>query len=279
MQDFKGKVAVVTGAASGIGLELTKQLAAAGATVVASDIQIDTLEAEMSLLTKQGYEIDSVRTDVADTQSIHQLIDQTVEKHTRIDYLFNNAGIGGTGGEVRDLEPKHWEKILQVNLHSVISGSTRAYQHMIAQGSGHIVNTASAAGLLGSAQMIPYSTTKAAVVAFSRDFRIEAEAFGVKVTVLCPGFVESNIFENAEGHLVDVQKFKKSIPFKFMATEKAVSIILQGVLKNEAIIAFPGYVRFFWLFRRLFPNLADRLMGRLSIKNLRTARKKESLTS
>ena len=139
-------------------------------------------------------------------------------------------------------------------------------------GEGHIVNMASAAGLLGTPQMIPYSTTKAAVVAFSRDLRIEAETFGVRVTVLCPGYVESRIFENVTSDRIDVQKVKELVPFKFIPTDRAVSAMLRGVAACRPIVTLPGYVRLFWLIRRLFPVAADNLLGRKALGDLRKAR-------
>ena len=276
MQVFRDKVAIVTGAASGIGLEMVKQLSRAGAIVVAADIDSDRLEQECGFIPESGGRIETRLADVAELESLQFLVEETVKAHGTIDYQFNNAGIGGTGGEVRDLAPVDWERIVRINLLSVVHGSSLAYAHMRARGNGHIVNMASAAGLLGAPQMVPYATTKAAVVAFSRDLRIEAATFGVKVTVLCPGYVESRIFENVSSNCVNVREVKNLVPFRFLPVEQAVSAMLRGVARNKPIVALPSYVRILWLLRRLFPTFTDEILGRKALNDFRKARLPDS---
>ncbi|MCO4764531.1 MAG: SDR family oxidoreductase [Myxococcales bacterium] len=267
---FANKVAIVTGAASGIGLETTRQLAAAGAIVIAADRDAEGLKAA------EANNVHTAVLDVTDTEAFRKLIDDTAAEHGHIDYLFNNAGIAGKAGEVRDLVPADWQRMVDINLLSVVHGASFAYAHMRKRGSGHIVNMASAAGLLGTPTMIPYSVTKAAVVAFSRDFRSEAAGFGVNVTVLCPGFIESKIFENAEGGPVDIQALKKRIPFKFVATDRAVSRMLIGVAKNRPIVTLPGYIDLLWWLRRSLPRTFDRILGRRSVADFRAIRKDDN---
>lgn len=272
MKVFDSKVAVVTGAASGIGLETARQLCGAGSAVVGADIDAAGLERACGELASLRGKFTTMVVDVRDPGAIGRLVDGTVGTHGRIDYMFNNAGTGGKSGEVRDMTVEDWTRIVDVNLLSVVHGSTLAYAHMRKQGSGHIVNTASAAGLLGAPGAVPYGTTKAAVVAFSRDLRYEAEAFGVRVTALCPGLVESRIFENLLPGTIDVAKARAALPFKPIPTERAVTAMLRGVAANAPIVTLPRLVNLLWLLRRLFPNLMDRVLGRQAIRESRKFR-------
>ena len=129
--------------------------------------------------------------------------------------MFNNAGIG-VAGEVRNLSLGHWRKAIDINLWGVIHGTTAAYAAMLRQGSGHIVNTASAAGLIGEPGLAPYSVTKSAVVALSTALRAEADAFGVRVSVVCPGFMDTAIYENAIGVKVDKDEFLAKLPVRLL---------------------------------------------------------------
>jgi NAD(P)-dependent dehydrogenase (short-subunit alcohol dehydrogenase family) len=126
---------------------------------------------------------------------VQELVDETVRDYGRLDYMFNNAGIG-MGGEVRDMDLEHWRRVLEVNLWGVTCGTSAAYEEMVRQGFGHIVNTASLAGLIPLPMVAAYCATKHAVVGLSASLRAEAAALGIKVSVVCPGFVETGIFRS-----------------------------------------------------------------------------------
>jgi NAD(P)-dependent dehydrogenase (short-subunit alcohol dehydrogenase family) len=277
LSQFQDRVVVITGAASGIGQEMAAQLCAAGAQVVAIDIDSNRLKKVEITLAQAGGQIEIYVLDVGDSESLGTCIDATVKKHGRLDYMISNAGIAGRAGEIRDLTQADWDKILRVNLVAVIQGASIAYRHMIKQGNGHIVNMASAAGLLGTPALSAYGTTKAAVVEFSRDLRVEAEAWGVRVTVLCPGFVESRVFDNADLRGLDPEAIKALIPVQFVPTEKAVRMMLMAVLKNRAIVTLPSYVKFLWFLRRLMPVFLDRMVGRRVMTQARAERRPSSL--
>ncbi len=151
-------------------------------------------------------------------------------------------------------------------------GTSFAYEQMRKQKSGHIVNIASAAGLLGLPASIPYATTKAAMIAFSNDFRVEAATFGVDVTVVCPGFIESNIFQNADVGALDGEKARAAISVKFLSVSIAVNKILQGVGYKKGLFMFPQYVSALWLFRRVAPRLYERFIAKPSLLEARKAR-------
>jgi len=175
--------------------------------------------------------------------------------------MFNNAGIG-VGGEVRDLSLDHWRKAIDINLWGVIYGTTAAYAAMLRQGSGHIVNTASAAGLIGEPGLAPYSVAKSGVVALSTALRAEAEGFGVRVSVVCPGFVDTAIYENAIGIHIDKDEFLAKLPVKLVSAPDAARAILRGVERNEAIMVFPFYARLAWWLMRINPGILARFHRR-----------------
>ena len=136
--------------------------------------------------------------NVRQAAGVQALVDDTVRQHGRLDYIFNNAGIG-VGGEIRDLTVEHWRAAININLLGVIHGVAAAYPIMVRQRAGHIVNIASLAGVITSPGLAPYAMTKGAVVALTRALRAEAAALGVRASVVCPGFVDTAIFDNAIG--------------------------------------------------------------------------------
>lgn len=190
--DYTGKVALVTGAGSGIGRCLTNELASRGAVVVASDSDVDSATETAAA---HGESVTAVRLDVTDAEAFATAVGSVIDEHGRIDLVFNNAGIGGVPSEVRFLDTEHWESVIDVNIRGVINGVTAAYRTMIEQGDGHIVNTASAAGLVPAPMLTPYSMTKHAVVGLSLSLRSEAAGHGVRVSVLCPGALETPILD------------------------------------------------------------------------------------
>jgi len=264
---FQGKVAIVTGGASGIGRALCEELARRGAIVVVADINFDGAGAVASAIRLAGARATAAALDVTCVEEVERLVDDTVRAHGRLDYMFNNAGIG-VGGEVRDLTLDHWRKCIDINLWGVIYGTRAAYQSMLRQGSGHIVNTASAAGLVGEPGLAPYSVTKSAVIALSTALRAEAEALGVRVSVVCPGFVDTAIYENAIGMHVDRKEFLDKLPVKLVSAPDAARAILRGVERNQAIIVFPFYARLAWWIMRIHPGLLAGLR-RQTLKTLR----------
>jgi NAD(P)-dependent dehydrogenase (short-subunit alcohol dehydrogenase family) len=245
---FDGATAVVTGGASGIGRGLAEELAKRGCEVVLADRQIELAEEVASKIRASGRKAMAVKVDVTDFTAVEQLVQETVERTGRLDYIFNNAGIG-IGGNVSHYDIEDWNQMMDVNLRGVINGVQAAYKVMIAQGFGHIVNTASLAGLMPSPGNVAYATTKYAVVGLSNSLRAEAAKLGVRVSVLCPGFVRTTILEGGGKYgkmLIDlspeqhrqmlemIEKFKPISPNIF--AKKA----LNSVSKNKAIIIVPA---------------------------------------
>lgn len=272
MSEFKSKVIIITGAASGIGRALSEELSRHGAKLILADANKDNLGRLASEMEKNGAHASAVYLDVSKAEQVQALIDNAVSEHGRLDYIFNNAGIA-VAGELNDLNLDHWRRIIDVNLWGVIYGTSAAYSVMLRQGFGHIVNTASLAGLVGAPTMIPYATTKFAVVGLSTSLRVEAEEFGVKVSVVCPGFIRTGIFDAATYVRARQEDLLAQVPFKLLDANKAARIILRGVLRNKAIIVFPFYGRFLWWLQRAHNSLTAPL-GRKSVKDFRAARRK-----
>lgn len=251
MNNSNAKVAIITGGASGIGRALCEELARAAATIIAADINIAGAEQVAAGIKGKGGNARAVALDVTDAEAVKALVKRTIAEYGRIDYMFNNAGIG-VGAEVRDMNLEHFRAILNTNLYGVIYGSICAYEVMIKQGFGHIVNTASTAGLIPMPVLVPYTATKFGVVGFSKSLRLEAAALGIKVSVVCPGFVRTGIFEAMPFLKVDKQKIFDKIP-KMVEPNRAAQIILKGISKNKSVIVFPFSARFFTWFYRLHP--------------------------
>jgi NADP-dependent 3-hydroxy acid dehydrogenase YdfG len=147
MNAFKNKIAIITGAASGIGRALGEELARREAVVVLADVNRQLLDEVAASMAASGYRPEAVPVDVSDHDAVSKLVTDTVARHGRLDYMFNNAGIA-VGGEVRDCAIDDWRNVLDVNLHGVINGIDAAYPIMVRQGFGHIVNTASIEAVL-----------------------------------------------------------------------------------------------------------------------------------
>ncbi len=270
MGGFEGRTAVVTGGASGIGRALCRALGREGAVVHVADINADGAKEVSDAIVSTGGRASFHAVDVARQEEVKQLIRDAVTRTGRLDYMFNNAGIA-IGGEVRDMDDADWKHIIDVNLWGVIYGTADAYSLMARQGFGHIVNTASLAGLIPVPLETAYCTTKYAVVGLSTALRREAEALGVKVSVVSPGFIKTNIFKATKMLHSDVDRILAKNPFRMMAPDKAARVILKGVAKNkEIIVVTPHAFVLRWLYAYL-PFVADAL-SRKTLKDFRKIR-------
>ena len=189
MQDLKGKVAVVTGAGSGIGEGIARAAVAAGMNVVVADIDMAKASAVASDL---GPVAMAVAVDVSSLASVEALRDATLERFGAVHLLCNNAGVW-IGALMKDADIKDWQYLVNVNLFGVIHGVKAFLPLLVEQGEGHIVNTASMGGLISGPPEGLYTTTKFAVVGLSEALAMEVAEHGVGVSVLCPGLVNTNL--------------------------------------------------------------------------------------
>lgn len=253
MSPFRDAVVIVTGGASGLGRALCEEMARRGAVVVVTDVNEAGARAVAEGIAASGGRASAAALDVRQADAVRRVVEETAAAHGRLDYLFNNAGLAVVG-EVQDLGPEHWQKIVDVNLWGVIHGVAAAYPIMVRQGSGHIVNTASAAGLLGAPCSTPYAMTKSAVLGLSQNLRGEAADLGVKVSALCPAFIQTRIFDAAIYAAGTQDEMVSLIPFKFLEVDEAVRRILRGVERNQGLIVLPFYARLLWWLTRLRPG-------------------------
>jgi NAD(P)-dependent dehydrogenase (short-subunit alcohol dehydrogenase family) len=260
---FDGATAVITGGASGIGRALAEALAALGCHVMLADLQIELAEEVAASIHASGGKATAVKLDVTSFTDMADLLRETVKQTGRLDYIFNNAGIGIDGtADYHEIED--WNRIIDINLRGVVNGVQAAYPIMIKQGFGHIVNTASIAGLMPSPGLVSYATTKHAVVGLSNSLRGEAAQFGIRVSVLCPGFIRTAILDRGGKYgrvLVErspeqqqrlMEMFEK---YKPMEPSLFAKKALGEIAKNRATIIIPSWYHLFWWIHRLLPSL------------------------
>ena len=264
---FNGAVAIITGGASGIGRAFGEALAAKGCEVVLADLQIDQAEKVAAGIRASGGKASAVELNVVDHGAVVKVVEQTVERFGRLDYMFNNAGIV-IFGEASDFEISDWNLSIDVNLRGVVHGVDAVYRTMLKQGFGHIINTASIVGLCPWPMEIGYSTTKYAIVGLSQSLRAESADTDIRVSVLCPGTVKTPILEGGKfGRWIrnyppdKVNRFMNST--RPMPVDTFVKIALKQIAKNKAIIVIPAYYRIVWWISRLSPVLGIRLSTKL----------------
>lgn len=265
MDKFIRKTAIVTGGASGIGRELCLALGAKEAIVIVTDINLNGAEAVAAVIRSRGGQASAVRADVSRQKDIREVIENTTADYGRLDYIFNNAGIH-IFGELKDMHYDYWKKVIDINLWGVINGTTHAYEVMLKQGHGHIVNTASVSGIYPSAFEVAYTTTKFGVVGLSTSLREEAKAYNIKVSVVCPSVVKTAIVENNHLLKIDRDKILSSPRYKIAPSpEKAVRQILRGVMADKAIIPVNPDANIIWKLYRYAPSIAL-LYNKLRVK-------------
>jgi short-subunit dehydrogenase len=247
-----GAVVVIAGGASGIGMALSLQLAARGARVVVAN------RAGRSLETYRHDHPDTpaYETDLTQAAQVEELVREVVSRYGSIDYFINSVGIV-QGGEVRDTPLETAQDVLSTNLESTVIGTHYVYRQMVKQGSGHLVMLASAAGLLPTPMMAYYTMTKYGIVGFCHALRAEARDLGVKVSVVCPGFVKTPIYEKS--HYDNVNK-AKAIDLLFhrspiQSPEQAAARIIRGIGRNQATIHTWWSTRVLWWGYRLSPAI------------------------
>ncbi len=184
------KVAIVTGAGSGIGAASARRFAAEGAKVVAADIRLHKVEQTVADIEGDGGIAIAVQVDVADDASVAAMVDAAIQQFGQLDILFNNAGTLRPGNSV-DLSVDDWDLVMGINVRSVFLGAKYAVPHMRRQGAGSIINTASISGLHGDGGAVVYAASKGAVINLTRAMSTDHAPEGIRVNAICPGTIET----------------------------------------------------------------------------------------
>ena len=190
---LSGKVAIITGAASGIGRATALVFAQEGAKIVIADIHEEGLRETLRLVKQEGGEALIKKTDVSVEDDIKELIELAIKTYSRIDVLCNNAGIAGELKTLESEDTDEWRRILHVNLMGAVLGTKHVSTHMQERKSGAIVNTASVAGIRAGAGSNAYSASKAAIISFTQTSACDLGGYNVRVNAVCPGLIDTNM--------------------------------------------------------------------------------------
>lgn len=260
MSIWDGANAVVTGAGSGIGLALSEAMVARGADVWLTDINATAVR---EAATRLGARAHWSELDVRDAAAVQDTIERAAGDRGRLDFVFNNAGIG-VGGEAHDLAVEHYDRIIDINVRGVTNGVAAAYPIMVKQRRGHIVNTASVAGLVPVPLLTPYAMTKHAVVGLSTSLRLEAANFGVRVSALCPAPIETPLLDTTgpddlpKSWLPDLRRYLTRVAGPPYPVAELADDTLRGIERNRRLIIVPRSARVGAFLYRLLPGMVLR---------------------
>jgi len=243
VKDFNGKVAVITGGASGIGLAVAKALAAQGARLVLADIEKPALDAAVKAFTDEGVEAIGVVTDVRELDQVAALADAAYDKFGAVNIVFNNAGVV-VFGPTQAMTHADWKWVMDVNLWGPIHGSEVFIPRMLAQGQeGHMLFTSSFAGIAPNVKLGPYNVTKAGVVALAESLWRDLRGTPIGVSVLCPQRVYSNIDKSYRNRPADVapeapveEAPDKMVAARTLLTDDVAQMVLGAMLRNDLFI-------------------------------------------
>ena len=265
--------ALVTGGASGIGRALAIALSQTGTAVYVADRQFDLARQVARTIADAGGSAVAADLDVRNRAQFAELVSTIVAATGRLDYLFNTAGIG-VMGHASQFSDTDWSDVLDVNLKGVCHGIAAAYPHMIERRRGHIVNTASLAGLIPFPLTASYTASKFGVVGLSRALRIEAAVHGVRVSVVCPFVVDTPLltggaYSRIKDDAASVRKGRPMLRWLAVSPERFASGVLKKTDRNRAVIVYPPWARLLWQLDRLSPWATERLIGKLMSHLLR----------
>lgn len=263
MTRAEGQVAIVTGAASGIGRALSLALARSGVAVAAVDVNVEgihTLEREVADSGGRAY---GFVCDVSRPDALAEVTTAMLQRAGRIDFLFNVAGLE-INGDVLAVDSAKWQAGFAVDLGGVMCSTQTVYPVLLKQGFGHIVNIASLAGLVPLPGLAYYTAAKHGVVGFSLALRAEARARGVKVSVACPALVDTGLRANTTAYLGRASAHSPRLRWpRPISAERCAQAILRGVAGNQDVIMIPWTLNWVWWLYRLSPRLFTALISRL----------------
>lgn len=267
MKNFSGKVAVITGAASGIGQALALALADEGARLAISDLNEAGLEETRAAAAERGAEVHVKKLDVADRQAFFAYADEVVDHYGSAHLVINNAGVALTANVI-DMSMEDFEWLMGINFWGVIHGTKAFLPHLVRGGEGHIVNISSVFGIIAVPTQSAYNAAKFAVRGFTEALRQELDIAdgGVSCTCVHPGGIKTNIVVNARipgdeylGNTREemAQKFKR---VAWTTSEKAAKVILRGVKRNQRRVLIGADAHVIVLLQRLLPTAYQRIV-------------------
>jgi len=226
--DFSGKVALVTGAASGMGLATARAFAEAGAAVVLADFKEDAAKAAAQKLVAAGHKALAVRCDVSEDAQVAAMVDRTAAEFGRLDAAFNNAGVMARIAPVADSTPEDWDRVIGINLRGVWSCMKHELRQMERQGSGAIVNNASVGALTGNPGIASYIASKHGVVGLTRTAALEYVKRGIRVNAVNPGLIDTQIARDVvDGDEQAYAELAKHVPIgRAGRPEEIASVVL-----------------------------------------------------
>lgn len=253
MKNLRERKVVITGAASGIGRELALAFARERCAMVLADIDEAGLQETVGMVNGAGGSAEAFSCDVSKADQVMRMADRCFDKWGRVDLLINNAGVASTGF-MGDVPITDWEWVMSINFWGVVYGCHAFVPGMKGQGEGHIVNVASAAGIISSAEMAPYNASKAAVISLSETLKSELAPYGIGVTVLCPTFVRTNLLEKMRF----TDDFQRHCSTTGMACarwtpEKVAALVLEAVRRDRVYVLPQASAKLIWLFKRISP--------------------------
>ena len=201
--ELEGKVVLVTGAARGIGRAIAERVAACGADVAVADVRAEALAGVAGAIERAGRRALALTVDVTRKAEVEAMVEQTVTTLGGLDVLFNNAGIIEVH-EFLELEEADWDRIMAVNAKGVFLCAQAGARHMVARGSGRIINTASIAARVGVPDMAAYAASKAAVMSLTRSMALALGPKGVTVNALAPGIVDTDMWDKIDAQRADI---------------------------------------------------------------------------
>jgi NAD(P)-dependent dehydrogenase (short-subunit alcohol dehydrogenase family) len=229
---LRGKVAIVTGAARGIGLAAAERLAHEEASVVLADINMDEVREAANTLAKKGYSTQAVQTDVSNREDVAHMVRTAEERFGRLDILVNNAGIAGRAAPIEEQTDEDWEKMMAIDLKSVYLCCQAAIPGMKARGYGRIINVASIAGKEGNPNMVPYSAAKAGVIGLTKALAKEVARDGILVNAISPAVIETPILKQLTPEQVDYLVGR--IPMGRTGKPEEVAALIAWLASDEA---------------------------------------------
>lgn len=230
---FKGKVVVITGAASGIGAAAARRFAREGASLVLADLNEAQGRSLTAELTKEGAPASFVPTDVSDPTQVDALMQTAVDRHGALHVVFNNAGIGAYG-KTPDLEVAIWQQVIAVDLHSVFYGCRAAIPRLRAAGGGAIVNTASISGLFGDYGLAAYNAAKAGVVNLTRTVAIDHAREGIRVNAVCPGPIGTPLLNPVLAAPGAEDEYARLVPMGRVGHPEEVAAVVAFLASDDA---------------------------------------------